>query len=250
MNLGIMQPYFFPHLGYFDLINRTDRWVVFDVVKYNPKSWMNRNRILHPTNGWQYITVPIDKHRGDGMIKDVLIVDKSATRNRVLGQIEHYRVGRAPYFAPVRAIIDTAFSSITTDRLRDLNVAALRFVCEYVGIPFNFAIFSEMRVELPTIEYAGAWALEISTALGASAYFNPPGGRDLFRKEEFEERGIDLRFTELLDFRYNTAKYGFVDRLSIIDVLMWNPPQVVKHHLDELTEQGITFNSRGDSVVP
>ena len=61
MRLGIMQPYFFPYLGYFDLINSTDRWIVFDTVQYIRHGWINRNRILHPNEGWQYIIVPIMK---------------------------------------------------------------------------------------------------------------------------------------------------------------------------------------------
>lgn len=234
MKLAIMQPYFFPYLGYFDLINRTDRWIVFDVVKYSPKAWTNRNRVLHPSNAWQFITVPVHRHEGTGMIKDVLIVDRYKARDRILGQIEHYRTGRAPHFGTVRELVDTAFSSTSSNRLCDLNIASLRVVCEYVGIPFEFSVLSDMGLELPPIEHPGAWALEISSALNASAYVNPPGGRNLFRKEEFEERNIDLEFTELLDFRYATGSYDFVERLSIVDVLMWNEPQMVKRYLDSL----------------
>jgi hypothetical protein len=236
MKLGIMQPYFFPYLGYFDLINRTDRWIVFDVVKYIPKSWMNRNRILHPTDRWQYITVPVDKHHHDGMIKDVLVVDKEAARRRILGQIQHYRAGRAPYFKQVHSLLDESFVSTKSNTLCELNVAGLRCVCEYLGIPFNFSVLSEVDLVLPDIAHPGAWALEISAALGASVYINPPGGRALFREEEFEDRGLDLRFTELLDFRYNTGSYEFVERLSIVDVLMWNSPEAVKLYLDGLVD--------------
>lgn len=235
MKLGIMQPYFFPYLGYFDLINRTDRWIVFDVVKYHPKSWMNRNRILHPATAWQFITVPVHRHEGEGLVKDVLIVDRDKARQRILGQMEHYRVGRAPHFAAVQELVRAAFSSTSSNRLCDLNIAGLRVVCEYVGLAFNFSVLSEMGLELPAIKHPGAWALEVSAAVNASAYVNPPGGRHLFRKEEFEERKVDLQFTELVDFRYATGSYDFVERLSIIDVLMWNEPQAVKRYLSSLS---------------
>ena len=52
MVLGIMQPYFFPYLGYYQLMMAVERWIVFDIVKYADRSWMNRNRVLHPTTGW------------------------------------------------------------------------------------------------------------------------------------------------------------------------------------------------------
>ena len=62
MIVALMQPYFFPYLGYFDLIHSVDQWIVFDSVQYIRQGWMHRNRILHPQSGWQYITVPIAKH--------------------------------------------------------------------------------------------------------------------------------------------------------------------------------------------
>ena len=71
MKLGLMQPYFFPYLGYFDLIYSSDRWIVFDTVQYIRRGWINRNRILHPEEGWQYIIVPRKKHGTQTAIKDV-----------------------------------------------------------------------------------------------------------------------------------------------------------------------------------
>ena len=70
-----MQPYFFPYLGYFELIARTDRWVVLDTVQYNRKSWMNRNRILHPNNGWQYINAPVHHAPRGTLIEKVFVQD-------------------------------------------------------------------------------------------------------------------------------------------------------------------------------
>lgn len=228
-----MQPYFFPYLGYYDLINRTDRWVVFDVVKYTPKSWMNRNRVLHPTHGWQYITVPVNRHSEGGLIKEVLVIDREAARRRILGQIEHYRKGGAPNFSAVRELIDACFSG-TSENLTDLNVRTLQFVCAYLGIRFNAIVLSEAAIELPPIDHPGGWALEISAAMGAEEYVNPPNGRELFDADLFARRGIRLRFTDLIDFRYPCGRYTFVERLSIIDVMMWNSPARIKSYLDEI----------------
>ena len=230
--LGIMQPYFFPYLGYYDLINRTDHWIVFDVVKYTPKSWMNRNRILHPTDGWQYISTPVNKHAGDGLIKGVQILDVSAAHDKVRSQIEHYRKGGAPHFPAVASLVDSCFSGLQGNLLRDLNVRSLTLVCGYLGITFNHTNLSEMSLALPSIQHPGQWALEITSALGANAYLNPPGGRAIFRTDEWVDRGIDLDFTNLVSFVYPTRHYSFIEHLSIIDVLMWNSPEMVKAYLD------------------
>lgn len=232
LKLGIMQPYFFPYLGYYDLINRTDRWIVFDTVKYTPKSWMNRNRILHPTDGWQYISIPVNKHVADGLIKDIQILDVKAAHDKIRGRIEHYRKGRAPHFPVVAGLVDECFSGLQGNLLRDLNVRSLALVCNYLGITFNHTNFSEMSLTLPTIQHPGQWALEIASALGADAYLNPPGGREIFRSDEWENRGIRLSFTSLVSYSYPTKHYNFIEHLSIIDVLMWNSPEKVKAYLD------------------
>jgi len=225
MKLGIMQPYFFPYLGYFELIARTDRWVVFDVVQYNAKSWMSRNRILHPTQGWQYINVPVNKAPHGTPIKDIVVKDRAAALARVLGQLEHYRK-RAPHFRDVTDIVRAAFSG-ASDRLVDLNIATLKTVCKYLGVGFDYSLCSAMDLDLGGVEHAGQWALAIAKQLGASEYLNPPGGRAIFRQEEWDAAGIKLSFTNLPQFTYDCAPYQFVEHLSILDVLMWNDPAKV-----------------------
>jgi hypothetical protein len=230
MKLGIMQPYFFPYLGYYELIYRTEKWIVFDAVKYAPKSWMNRNRILHPTAGWQYVSVPVDRASGD-TIDAIRVKDFAAARERVLAQMQHYREHRAPHFSAVRSLVASAFDSAESDRLRDLNVASLRVVCDYLGIGLKYEILSEMGLNLPPISNPGQWALEISSALRADEYINPPGGRSIFVEEEFTRRNVKLTILDLEDFAYDCAPYAFEPHLSIIDVLMWNSPAVVMEYL-------------------
>lgn len=234
MILGAMQPYFFPYLGYFDLINRADTWLVFDVVKYAPRSWMNRNRIQHPQSGWQFFGVPVRRRDSDGRIESIRIQDPEGARQRLLGQIDHYRLSRAPFFGTVRDIVDDCFKGLQGDKLRDLNVRSLALVCDYLGIRFKPINVSDMQTPLPPVEHAGGWALELSTIFGASEYVNPPNGRSLFVPEDFAARGIKLTFTEPADFRYDCGRYEFVERLSIVDVMMWSPPSTIKAYLDTL----------------
>jgi hypothetical protein len=229
MKLGIMQPYFFPYLGYFELIARTDRWVVFDVVQYNAKSWMSRNRILHPTQGWQYINVPVVKAPHGTAIKDIVVKDRAAALTRVLGQLEHYRK-RAPHFRAATDIVRAAFS-IASNRLVDLNIATLATVCGYLGVTFKYSLCSALNLDLGNVEHAGQWALAIAKQLGASEYLNPPGGRAIFRQEEWDAASIKLSFTDMPQFTYNCAPYQFVEHLSILDVLMWNDAATVAQAL-------------------
>ena len=119
--LGIMQPYFFPYLGYFDLINYTDRWIVFDTVQYIRHGWVNRNRILHPKEGWQHIVVPLKKHSRDTTIKDIEISKEPKWRKRILGQSQHYKK-KAPYFYETYQLIEECLT-IEECSISRLNVA-------------------------------------------------------------------------------------------------------------------------------
>ena len=239
-----MQPYFFPYIGYFDLINRTDRWVIFDVVRPASKGWLNRNRILHPTAGWQYINVPLDHASKVGAIKDVRMRDKAEARRQILAQVDHYRTKRAPFFEQARALIDRGFEETPGDKIAELNTRTLAGVCEYLGIPFQYTLFSTMGLQLPQIEHPGQWAVEIAAALHASEYINPPNGRPFLRPEEFERHGIALTFTEQLDYKYDCKGYAFVENLSILDVIMWNDPTAIKAFLDDVKERSLPNASR------
>ena len=221
-----MQPYFFPYIGYFTLIARTDRWVVFDVVQYNARSWMNRNRILHPTTGWQYVNVPVEHAPKGTAIRDIRVKDKAAALARITGQLEHYR-RHAPHFAAVLELVREAFGRAGTDRLVDLNISTLSATCRYLGIPFESSLCSAMNLQLDGVEHAGQWALRISQQLGADTYLNPPGGRAIFKPEEWDAAGIRLGFVDPPALAYECKPYGFVEHLSILDVLMWNRPDEV-----------------------
>jgi hypothetical protein len=230
MRLGIMQPYFFPYLGYFDLINRVDRWIIFDTAQYIRHGWVNRNRILHPTEGWQYILVPLVKHSRDSAINDVQTKDPSEWRPRILGQISHYRK-RAPYFPQTYRLVEECLGT-DQQNLAQLNAIILIKVCAYLGIAFNYTLFSEMNLTIGPVVTPGDWALRISEAIKADEYLNPPGGEDLFDRAQFAAAGIRLRIQETFEFSYACPGYKFEPNLSVVDALMWNSPETVKAFLD------------------
>jgi hypothetical protein len=230
MKLGIMQPYFFPYLGYFDIINRTDQWIVFDTPQYVRHSWMNRNRILHPKTGWQYIVVPLKKHAKTESLSKIEILSPDELQGRILGQLAHYKK-KAPFFREITSLVADSLAK-PSQYLARLNVDILEAVCRYLGIPFHYTFFSQLRETIGPVNDPGEWALEISKALGAMEYINPPGGEKLFDCEKFHNAGIKLTITDLVDFKYECPGYEFIPHLSIIDVLMWNHPYAVKEFLD------------------
>ena len=231
MRLGIMQPYFFPYLGYFALISKTDAWVVFDVSQYTPKSWMNRNRVLHPRAGWMYVTVPLRGSSRNMAIHEARVADRAGTHRSVLGKLSHYRK-RAPHYSQVCNLVDQTFEGLIDDSLVHLNMNGLRAVCAYMGIPFSYQIASEMDISISPVTHPGGWAPAISHSLEADEYINPIGGRDLFDAAEFAANGVALSYLDMPTLVYPTANFAFVPDLSILDVLMWNEPESVVNALE------------------
>ena len=229
MKLGIMQPYFFPYIGYFDLIYQTERWIVFDTAQYIRHGWVNRNRILHPQDGWQYIIVPTRKHDQKAYIKDIAINNDIRWKEKMLGQLQHYKK-RGPFYNIVRDLV-TECLNYTDQSLSQLNVRCLDMVCDYLDIPYHYSLFSQMELELGPVEGPGDWALRISQALSASEYINPPGGANLFDPLKFKETGIKLTIQTPIDFIYECGNYTFEPNLSIIDVLIWNSPKTIRSFL-------------------
>lgn len=233
MILGVMQPYFFPYFGYFDHISRCDKWVVFDIAQYTPKTWMNRNRILHPAEGWQYVRVDLKKTHRNDLISSVHLVSLTDSMERLTKQLAHYKK-KAPFYPAVIELVRHGMLNAATDRLVDVNISSISAVCEYLGIPFKPIVASAQAYDLPPISHPGQWALEISRLEGADTYINPPGGRNLFRPEEFRNAHIRLGFVPSPNFVYPTPGYHFEEKLSIIDVLMWNSPESVRSQLGRL----------------
>jgi hypothetical protein len=91
MKIAIMQPYFFPYIGYWQLIHAVDRFVLFDDAQYIRHGWVNRNRILKPGGGWQYILVPLKKHALTESIKNVQVNPDGKWHELIVRQLAHYK---------------------------------------------------------------------------------------------------------------------------------------------------------------
>jgi len=227
-----MQPYFFPYLGHFALIAAVDEWIVFDISQYARKTWINRNRVLHPDGGWQYVSIPLRNSSIHVKISEAVVAKPEDQERYVLGKLSHYK-RRAPRYIEVCEIVKRTFADAVNDSLVSLNVSGLRTVCAYLGLPFRYRICSQLDTELPDKLRAGQWAPWISGRLAADVYINPVGGRALFDPSDFARHGVSLRFLDFASFAYATPGYKFEENLSILDVLMWNSPDAIAQAIRE-----------------
>jgi hypothetical protein len=232
MKLGIMQPYFFPYLGYYSLIKNSDRFILFDDVQFIRHGWIERNRILKPAEGWQYVAVPLEKFEFGTRISEVRIRNSENWKEKLLRQLEHYRK-KSPYYAQAIEVINKAIG-IETDSITDLNKNILLETCKYIGLGREIDVFSKMGLVMDPVTHAGEWALNITKALGGTEYINPTGGVDIFKAEQFAAAQIKLKFLGNNLTPYSQRRTVFEPGLSIIDVMMFQDPAQICASLDDV----------------
>lgn len=234
MKLAIMQPYFMPYIGYFSLIKHTDEFILFDTVQFIRHGWIERNRMLKQTGGWQYIQIPLLKDNGrDTLIKDIRINNAIEWKQKILSQIQHYKK-KAPYYWQVIKLLNEVFSEDFID-ITHLNKKALQVVCDYLGITREFPIFSEMGIQLDAVNAPDEWALRICEAWNnenrgekVDTYINPIGGTEFFERKKYEEAGIHIAFQQMeLPVYRQFESIPFESGLSMLDVLMFNSSEEV-----------------------
>lgn len=227
--IGIMQPYFFPYIGYFQLVNAVDEFVVYDNIQYSRKGWINRNRILVNQHD-DYITLPLKKDSDYLNVNQRFLADTwTADRKKMLNRIvESYR--KAPQFETVFPLLEKWFN-IVDSNLFEFNYNSLTETLSYLSISTKITVSSSIKIDhqLKSEEKV----LAICKVQNATNYINPIGGIELYSKERFELNGIKLEFQKSNPIIYSQYKNEFVPWLSILDVLMFNTKEEVKIFLND-----------------
>jgi hypothetical protein len=227
MKLAVMQPYFFPYIGYWQLIHAVNRFVIYDDVNYIVNGWVNRNRIL--INGEpSYTTVPLQRASQNRRICDISLQPLPIWRDKLVKSVETtYR--KSPCFAEAFPVIERVIRH-KTDNLSDYLTYQLQAMATFIGINTEFIVTS--RCYENNHLSGQARILDICKREGATTYINPQGGRTLYDRESFARADIDLRFIVMRPMPYKQRAAGFVPNLSIIDALMEVGPTEIKHHLN------------------
>jgi WbqC-like protein family len=226
--LGIMQPYLFPYIGYFQLINAVDKFVVYNDVSFIKQGWINRNNIL--VNGRPFLfTIPVKNISSYSLIREVEVSYDIEWRSKLLKTIqESYR--KAPYFKNAFQIIENTFYT-KEQYISRLATKSILEIAKYLEIE------TELQESSAIYQNNGlrsqARVIDICKKELTSQYINPIGGNKLYCKDVFKDHGLQLNFIKTCPLKYNQFKSNFVGNLSIIDVLMFNSPSEVSMMLKE-----------------
>lgn len=229
MKLALMQPYFFPYVGYFQLIHAVDTFIVYDTVTYIKNGWIKRNRYLL-NNSVKYFSLSIKGASSHKLIINTNIADEDDlhSKEKVTKTIK-MAYSKAPFFEQVYPLLDKLIR-YEEQNIANYNTHILRELCAHLDI--NTKILQGSRV-LPASELTGQdRVIEICKIFDADHYVNPIGGVDLYESALFNEQGIKLSFLQTSDkIKYHQWNDTFTPNLSIIDILMFNSKSEVSSHL-------------------
>ena len=208
---AVMQPYLFPYIGYYQLVNASDVFIVYDDVTFIKQSFINRNSIL--TNGEpKRFSLPVPGASSNALIKNL----DYAPAVKLLKTVQQ-NYSKAPYYQDVIGII----SSILTKKSRSvarLNELSIRKVFDYLGLKKQIVFASDLDYDR-TADRADR-LITLTKMHGCMHYINSPGVKELYDKKYFDKQGIKLSFIQSEIKPYTQASKEFVPYLSIIDILM------------------------------
>lgn len=226
LKVGIMQPYFFPYIGYWQLLNAVDIYVVYDDVNYINRGWVNRNRILINQTP-QYFNLLLSGASQNKVINEIEISADDRHFEKLFRTLElNYK--KAPYYYDTMQLIEKILNN-PQKNLSKFLYDQIIMVAKYLDMDTHIVLSS--TIDKDNSLHGEDKIIEICKKLNAEEYYNAMGGMALYSRERFLQNGIILKFLETNAIRYKQYGEEFVGNLSIIDVMMFNGKEQTKDFL-------------------
>ncbi len=227
MKVAIMQPYFLPYIGYWQLLNAVDVFVVYDNIKYTKKGWINRNRFL--LNGKpETFTLPL-KSDSDSLDINQRFLAETFDRQKLMARIEN-AYHKAVYSRNINSL-QTCFME-ENDNLFDYVYNSIRHIRHILDIKTEIILSNSLPFDHKLLKSQDK-VLAICQHLGATQYINPIGGTELYDHQAFNEKNIELKFLKSQLKPYHQLGNEFVPGLSIVDPILCVGKDSTKQMLEE-----------------
>jgi len=212
MRGAIMQPYFFPYIGYYQLAYEVEKFIFLDDVNFIKKGFINSNSILLQGKRHDF-SIPVLKVSQNRHISDHFYAGEFGSFLKTLES--GYK--KAPFFLDVWPMVEAVITD-ADNNVAAKNALSVTSVFSYLGLERNFEFSSRTRFAEP---FKGQdRIIALCDELKIDRYRNSIGGRQLYSHDAFANKGIELKFIQSRCEEYPQPSTGFVKNLSIIDALM------------------------------
>ena len=225
MNLAVMQPYLFPYIGYWQLVDAVDIFVIYDDVNFIKRGYISRNNILQNQKA-QLFTLELIGASQNKKINEISVGNNSKKLLKTIKQ----NYSKAPFFNDVFQVLDEILNNEEKELSKFLGFSLVK-IAKYLNIDTKFLYSSDIKND-KTFK-AQDRLIEMSKILNATGYINSIGGIELYDKEIFSQNDIHLSFLKAHEISYKQFNNEFVPNLSIIDIMMFTSIDEMKKMLDE-----------------
>ena len=216
MKVAIMQPYFFPYIKYFELINSVDIFVLYNDVNFRKNSWIHRNRYFcRSSNDYKYFGLKLLNQSSNIKIKDIFI-DKSETHKRKLINKIKYNYSNCKYFRNIFDLFNELISN-ETNSLAILNTEIIKYISNFLNI--NNISFIDSTVFGNSNLKGTDRVIDICKLLNANEYYNLPGGKELYNPLEFKKENISLNFISNFNSLSNLSILHLIFNYSVKEII-------------------------------
>lgn len=230
MKVAIMQPYLFPYIGYFQLVNAVDKFIFYDDVSFIKGGWINRN-VIEIQGEKKYINLTLI---GASSFKNINEINVNGGQEKILKTIKQ-NYSKSPYFKQAFSVIEEVLiKSKDLKLISEIAGLSVMLISSYLGIDTKFEYSSKLYSNTKNLNRTDR-LIQICKMNKADEYVNPIGGTELYDKFNFKEKEIRLKFIKTNFIQYKQFNDIFLPNLSIIDVIMFNNPETIKEFLTNHT---------------
>lgn len=227
--IAIMQPYFLPYIGYFQLMHSVDIFVIYDNIEFTKKGWINRNRILK-NNTDEYISLPLKKASDYSLVYERFLSDNfDIEKDKLFRKVNELYRKASNFQEGIKIFKEIILHN--EKNLFDFVFHSILIIKDYLDLNCEIIKSSNIDInhELKSVEKV----IAISKKLNCQKYINPIGGVSLYTNETFEKEGLNLGFVQSIPITYKQFENDFVPWLSILDVIMFNKKDEIKLMLEK-----------------
>lgn len=217
--MAIVQSSYIPWKGYFDLIRRSDEFILYDDAQFTKRDWRNRNRIKTP-NGPIWLSIPVEvKGKYTQAIKDTRVSDPAWNERHLKTLVANY--ARAPFYRHYKEAVEELFLECRAPSLSEINFRFLSRICGMLGIATRLTWSMDYELVPGRTERLVA----LCRQAGASEYLSGPAARDYIAPALFEQAGITLTFMDYTGYpEYPQLYPPFDHKVSVLDLLFSTGP--------------------------
>jgi hypothetical protein len=211
----ITQSNYIPWKGYFDSIQQTDVFVVYDDMQYTKRDWRNRN-MIKTSQGLKWLSIPVEvKGKYFQKINETKVADKSWTNSHWESIKQNYK--QAPAFKEMSEWLEPLYMNCKAENLTDINLYFIRAINEFLGIETNIRLSSEFNLH----EERTQRLVDICSEIGATDYYSGPAAQAYMDESRFSDKNIRVHYWDYSGYpEYPQLNPPFEHGVSILDLIL------------------------------